>query len=116
MVVESFAIIMVILLMAFIYLRAGKKNYGLAVLPLALVPFANGSFIILTDCVVPIPGNLAIFYMIVAVLSLVVSCILYGLLSKNLLGKISRRVYLCLCGGFSVILTTIFLSHALLGL
>lgn len=115
MVVESFAIILVILLMAFIYLRSGKKNYGLAVLPLALVPFANGSFIVITDSVVPISGTLAICYMIVAVLALVVSCILYGLLSKNLIGKIAQRVYLCLCGGFTVILTTVFLSHALLG-
>lgn len=45
-------------------------------------------------------------------IALVFACVLFGMLAGNMGGKATRRVYMFLCGGFSVILS-IVLIHSI---
>ena len=85
--VECWVIIVLILAMAVIIMRRGTPRQGVSILPLALVPFG---------------------YLI----ALVFACVLFGMLAGNMGGKATRRVYMFLCGGFSVILS-IVLIHSI---
>lgn len=107
MIVESISIIMILLLIEFIFLRSKKPKYALIISPLLIVPFVN--FIL---NVIPDIANIQLkdgVNIIVSLLFLVVSTLGLGFFSNKISSKKSRTGYLILCGGFSTILTIIFI-------
>ena len=110
MLVESWAIIVIILALGFIYVRSGRTNYGFGVLPLTLVPFGylvsaplsryfNDLFQV----------NANYFRVIVVVTMLVVACVLMAVLANAIKSKVSRHIYIVICSGFTVILSCVFI-------
>ena len=105
MLLACWAIVIVICAMAMVFLRARKKEYALAVLPLMLVPLfhilsgilANqlGRFIALTreELRALVDINMALL-----------SCLLLGLASRGIGDKRNRNAFLLCCGGFTIIL------------
>lgn len=106
MVVECITTAAIILLIAFTFLRAGRTNYAVAVLPLALVPVVH----VIADWCAKyfaqlLGARVGLIILCVDLLGLVISCILYGVFVNTISSKGSRKTYLICCGAFSVIFT-----------
>lgn len=110
MVVECVTTAAIIILMAFIFLRAGRTNYSVATLPLATVPAFH---VIATWCAKYFASlldtRLGLVIICADLLALVISCILYGVFANTLSSKRSRKTYLICCGAFSLIFTFILI-------
>ncbi len=106
MVVECITTAAIILLIVFVFLRAGRGNYALAVLPLAIVPVVH---VIVIWCAryfaQLLSTRVGLVILWVDLLALVISCILYGVFVNAISSKGSRKTYLICCGGFSLIFT-----------
>lgn len=114
MIVECWAIIIIILAMCVIFMRANKANYALGTLPLVMVPFGrifSGPLARWLHRLWGLPAT-EVRVAIIAVM-LVLSCIFYGVLSGTIHAKRSRISYLCLCGGFSIILSIVMILNIL---
>ena len=112
--VECWVIIVLILAMAVIIMRRGTPRQGVSILPLALVPFGYliaGPISRWLDGFFPSISS-DLFRVSFTLIALVFACVLFGMLAGNMGGKATRRVYMFLCGGFSVILT-IVLIHSI---
>ena len=111
--VESIAIIAVIGIYAYMTARSGKRSLALAVLPLVIVPL----FHLLSQ---PVSSLLAAVAQrdniraVIDVIGLALTCLLLGIFSGWFSSKRLRKGYLFICGGFSCILTCVFI-HYLLG-
>lgn len=108
---ESYAIIAVILLMAYILSRREKSSgYSIGILPLIIVPAAHatGKTIVgaLSDMVSINPSTA---WIVIDLTALMLTCLLLGAISVNMKNRSLRVSYLVLCGGFSVILTSIYI-------
>jgi len=105
--VECWVIIVLILAMAVIIMRRGTPRQGVSILPLALVPFGYliaGPISRWLDGFFPSISS-DLFRVSFTLIALVFACVLFGMLAGNMGGKATRRVYMFLCGGFSVILS-----------
>lgn len=114
MFIECWVIIVLILAMAVIIIRRGTLRQGVAVLPLALVPFGYliaGPISRWLDGFFPSISS-DLFRMSLTLVALVCACVLFGVLAGKMGEKTTRRVYMILCGGFSVILS-IVLIHSI---
>ena len=113
MVVECWAILLIILVMSYMYSRAGRRNFGMAVLPLTFVPFAHlvGGPLsrVLVDCTSMRFPN--IVQISIDVAAMVVSCVIFGILSRSIQKKSSRMAYLLLCGGFTIVLAWVLIYN-----
>ena len=113
--VECLAIILVLLLMSYMISRAGKKEYGLALLPLVIVPLVH----ILSGLIGQVVANqismpLEVVQVCIDVIGLVISCVVFSVLCTNIKNSKIRRTYLLLCSSFTVILTFVFIYDLLL--
>ncbi|MDY4192170.1 MAG: hypothetical protein SOX72_08160 [Oscillospiraceae bacterium] len=115
MVVECWAIVIIIAVMAYIMARKGRAGAAVATLPLVLVPFCHIIAPFLAGTLDSWFQSLSynLFYAGVMTTGLVVSCVLYGMLAGNMGKKKSRRAYVLLCSGFSAILTLVLLNHTI---
>lgn len=111
MVVECWAIIAVISLVAFTFFRRRKMDFGIAVLPLLLVPLVHlvGGPLSVMLGGMGLPWDPRFIRTAIDVIGLMVACFLFGGLSRNIKGKKARRGYIMLCGSFTVILTLVLL-------
>ena len=112
--VECWVIIVLILAMAVIIMRRGTPRQGVSILPLALVPFGYliaGPISRWLDGFFPSISS-DLFRVSFTLIALVFACVLFCMLAGNMGGKATRRVYMFLCGGFSVILS-IVLIHSI---
>ncbi len=112
MIVECLVIVILILAMSVIMLRRSAPMHGVAVLPLALVPFGyilSGPAARWLDGIFP-TVSYDWFRIAVTLIALGLACLLFGLLAGNMGGKAARRAYLFLCGGFSVGLTIVLIN------
>ena len=112
--VECWVIIVLILAMAVIIMRRGTPRQGVSILPLALVPFG---YLIAGPISRWLEGFFPsirsdLFRVSFTLIALVFASVLFGMLAGNMGGKATRRVYMFLCGGFSVILS-IVLIHSI---
>ena len=106
MVVECVTTAAIILLIAFTFLRAGRTNYAVAALPLALVPAVHVLAGFCAKYFAQLLGaRTGIVILCADLLALVVSCILYGVFVNAISSKRSRKTYLICCGAFSLIFT-----------
>ena len=112
--VESFAIISIILAMAFIFLRAGKKVYAYGILPLVLVPLMQLCSPFLTDFFHSfLPAGRASIYICLIIITLIVACILTGFVGAKLHKKGARTLYMLICSAFTLVLAMVFVLHTL---
>lgn len=107
MLVESIAIVMILIFIVVIFLRAHRKDYAMASLPFLLVPLAHALIMILGEFFRF--ANTPLFRAGGDVLALAVSIAMTAIFSTQVKSRRSRYVYLCLCGVFSVALTLIFI-------
>lgn len=111
MVVECWVIIVLICVMAVIIIRRGTPAQGISILPLALVPFSYifaGPLSRWLDGFFP-SFSFGFFRVSFTLVGLVAACVLFGMLSGNMGGKVTRRVYMLLCAGFSVVLSIVLI-------
>ncbi|MDD3192602.1 MAG: hypothetical protein PHE47_01890 [Oscillospiraceae bacterium] len=109
MIVECWVIVILILAMTVIIIRRGTFSQGIAILPLALVPFGYviaGPISRWMDGIFPSISS-DLFRVSFTLIALVIACVLFGMLSGNMGGKAARRAYMFLCGGFSVVLSIV---------
>ena len=91
------------------FFRAGRKNWGLAVLPLGFVPFITGMVLFVSEKMLHYDYTF-ILPMILIVVSLMVSCIWVGMSSIILIKtKKMRAMYLTVSVGFIFTLSLILL-------
>lgn len=109
MIVESISIIVIFTAMSFIFVRAKKKDYAAATAPLIIVPFAQ----LLGNILNEIFGKVITvdIQSLIVIIGLAIGVVLIGVASSFLVGKKSRVVYILICGGFTTILTIVFLYN-----
>jgi len=109
MLVESVSIIAIFILMIYFFLRAGKKSYAVAASPLLLVP----SFQVLSNVANEfLNGKInANGQSIILIVGLAISVALIGTASNLLKGRNSKVIYIAICGGFTTVLSVIFLYN-----
>lgn len=116
MLVECVAIVLVILLMAFSFLRAKRKDYAFTTLPLLVLPLMHIFSMLLAK---PLHGMFSLDAggIIVAIdaTALVASCIILGAVSHRISSKKARSVYLTICGIFVVVLTWVLIANTIGG-
>ena len=115
MVVECWAILLIILVMSYMYSRAGRRNFGVAILPLTFVPFAHLiggplSRFLSDRTLLSYPNTIQIS---IDVLAVVVSCLIFGAFSRTVQKKSSRMAYLFLCAGFTVVLAWVLIFNTI---
>ena len=115
MLVECLAIVVVILLLSFVFLRSGRKDYALTTLPLMLLPTVH----VITSLLLASPLNGAFsldtggITVAIDATSLVVSCVLLGLFSHQITSKKARNFYLVISILFVVVLTWVLIANAI---
>lgn len=115
MIVECWAIILVITAMAGAFLKTGRRTYAVMSLPLLIVPFSyliSGPVSRLWMGIFPTRAA-AFPSLCVMTLGLMVACFLCGGLSRNIPSTKARRAYIVCCGIFQIVLTLV-LVHSLL--
>lgn len=110
MVAESFAVIIIVAAICFIYIRARRIPYVVAVIPLALVP---GVHLLVQALDRPISKILPLSQLEIAagadLLAALLACLCFGIFSTRFTDVINRRVYLITCTAFTVIYTVALL-------
>ena len=114
LVMESVSITVILLAVAFLFLRAKRALYAKSVLPLMIVPLAHSAGH-------PISYFLASFFpldriqvfLVVDILALIISCVLLGVFAGKFHNKTSRLVYLVSGCAFVLILSLVFIFHVL---
>lgn len=114
MLFACWAIVIVLVAMALVFLRSGKKEYALAVLPLAITPFVHIFSAVLAnalDVVFPLsPVDLRVVIDLTAAL---IACLLIGVSSRNIKGRRNRNLFSVVCSGFIIILTIVLVVNTL---
>ena len=114
MYVECLAIVVLILAMWLIFMRARKKASAFAILPLVVVPLTHIAGNLLAR---PISGalfgNAAQIHIFIDILGLVFAGILFGSISHRIKSRKGRTSYLCICGGFTLVLTFVLILNIL---
>ena len=131
MLFACWAIVIVLLAMVVVFMRAKKKDYALAVLPLTLVPFAH---IISGVAIVPLivlpfihilsnplahlldpllPLTLPELRIAVDMTAGLVSCLLIGLTARHIRERRTRNAFMICCSGFLIILTLVLVVNSL---
>ncbi len=114
MLAECWAIVLIVLIMSYVFLRMGKQAIALSVLPLVILPLghiiARRAGILLSQ-LLPIAAQEGRIFVDVVALVLGVSII--GAIAHKIKDVLFRRMYVFLCGGFSIILACIMISRIL---
>lgn len=114
MLFACWAIVIVLLAVAFVFLRSGRKNYAVAILPLLVTPFVHiFSGIIARILVHTIPLTSANIRMIIDITAGLVSCLLLGLASRNIEDRRTRLAFFWCCAGFVIILTWVLVINTM---
>lgn len=106
MTVACLAVIAILLAMSYIYVRAGRKNYALAILPLMLVPVVHaGAGVAYSLLSRFLTWDFNLFAIAADVVALVAACTIFGFLSAKIETKKARMVFLIMCDGFTALFT-----------
>ena len=113
MIGECWAIVALIFMLFVAFLRQGKREACLFILPLPVVPLAHiasGALAGFLSSLVPLP----VYFLraCLDIVGLVAACMAFGILSLPL-KKGTRAFYLAACGGFSLILCLVLLYDTL---
>lgn len=109
----SIATVIIVLVMAFIFLRYYRRAFALAILPLLTVPalyvistFVAGYFF--KDALL-----IAQIISCTLLLAVVVAGILFGLCTLMFTSKKAKTSYLILCGGFTLVFALVLLLNTI---
>ena len=111
-IVECFAILLIIGAMILIYMRAGKKEMAIAMLPIVFVPFMH---IVAWGINLAIKGNIMVqsnAYIVLDLVGLAVAAVTAGICSSKFKKKIAV-VYVSVVMLFSIALTAILIINNL---
>lgn len=109
MLVESLVIIAIILAMALIFMRVGRKAYAYGILPLLILPLVRIGLSHITAFLRTfLPYSAVSINTCVIFMALIITCIIIGLAGANFKGKGSRTLYFIICGLFTLVLSMIF--------
>lgn len=109
MLVESICIVLILAIMVFVFMRGGRKDYALAVVPLLIVPFVHMLSSLVQDVL-----KIALSTNVKAaadVVGLAIAMAMIGLISGKMETKKSRMAYLIISGGFTAVLTIMFVMN-----
>lgn len=108
------AIVIVLICMMVIFMRARKKEYALAVLPLAMVPFIHiFSGILARFFSGFLPFSIAELRVFIDLGVALVSCLLLGFTTRAVPEKMNRRLLMVFCSAFIIILTWVLIFDTL---
>lgn len=114
MLFACWSIVIVLAAMFFVFMRARKKEYAVAVLPLVITPLmhiCSGVLARWLDGILPLTWvELRIALDLIAAL---ISCLLIGFSSRSIPVRRSRNVFLVFCSGFIIILTLALIINVL---
>ena len=110
MLFACWAIVIVLVAMAVVFMRSGKREYAVGILPLILPPavhIVSGLLARVLDPLLPLNG--AQLRIIIDLLAGLLGCLLIGFSSRNIKGRRSRNAFLVACSGFTIILTLVLI-------
>lgn len=114
MLFACWSIVIVLAAMFFVFMRAHKKEYAVAVLPLVITPLmhiCSGVIARWLDGILPLTWvELRVALDLIAAL---ISCLLIGFSSRSIAVRRSRNVFLIFCSGFIIILTLALIINVL---
>lgn len=109
MLVESIAIVLIIVFIVFVFLRSNRKEYAAATAPLVILPFFHILAFLVDDLFsIVLSTNLKAG---VDIFGLVVSVSFIAMMSTKLKSKRSRTGYLLVCTTFTTALALIFIFN-----
>lgn len=112
MLFASWAIILVLLAMSFVFLRSGKKEYAAGILPLIITPFVNiFSGFLARPLYLLVPLSVTELRAIITLTAGLISCLLLGLAARHIEGLRTRHIYFWFCAAFVVILTLVLVIN-----
>lgn len=109
MLVESICIVLILAIMLFGFLRGGRKDYALAVSPLLIVPFIHILASLVQDVMkISLSTNVKAA---ADVVGLAIAMAMLGFISGKIKSKKSKIAYLVITGGFTAVLTVMFVLN-----
>lgn len=115
MLFACWSIVIVLGAMFFVFMRAGKKEYAVAILPLLIVPLMHivsgpvarwfSHFLPLTSVEIRVALDLT---------AGLISCLLIGVSSRRITASRSRTVFSFFCSGFIIILALVLVINVLM--
>mgnify|MGYP007130804812 CR=1 FL=1 len=114
MIFASWAILIVLAAIVIVFLRYGKKEYSVAVLPLLITPSVyifSGILARMISQLLPYPA--AELRALITIIAGLISCLLLGYSSRRLQGPRIRRAFFLCCAAFLIILTIVFVANIL---
>lgn len=114
MLFACWAIVIVLLAMVVVFMRAKKKDYALAVLPLTLVPFAHiisGVISRFLDSLIFL--SFTQIRVLIDLTAALFSCLLLGFSSRGIPEKRNRRLFTIFCAGFTILLIWVLVYNTL---
>lgn len=115
MIMECWAIIVLIFIMAGLIYRSRKNALAIMVLPLAIVPFSHlcsgpiAKMVVQLDAV----SNDLFVRICVHVVGLIITCVLVGGLARNIPSPKAQKAFIVTCAIFTFCITAV-LIHAIL--
>lgn len=115
MVVECFAIILVLLILSYMFMRSGKVATAVSVLPLTVVPIAYLVSKPMASVLARWLTQMTIseIRISIVIVGLIITGIILGSISVKISKKMLRRGYLWLCGSFTIIISVIMIVKIL---
>lgn len=104
MITESIVVLILILLIAAIYLRCNKRGMAAGVLPLAILPLCLLLGALFADSMPTSVASPRQWRLLLVMIGLLCSGTLFGIIGVHIRKKAARRLYLALCGGFTILL------------
>jgi len=116
MIVECCAIILIIVVMAVIVSREGRKSgWIVGILPLIIVPLGHIIGVFLDSHIANIFGLTAVTaHIAVDLAALVITCLIIGGISLQIKRRRKRYAYLVTCGLYSVLLTCVLIVRSII--
>lgn len=110
MLFACWAIVIVLVAMFLVFMRAHKKEYAVAIVPLIVLPFIH----ILSNLLDPLlPLTLPELRIAVDMTAGLVSCLLIGLTARHIRERRTRNAFMICCSGFLIILTLVLVVNSL---
>ena len=112
MLFACWSIVVVIVAMFIIFMRAHKKDYALAIMPLVIVPLMHIFSAILSKLLVDIfPLKDYEIRVLLDLTAALVTCLLLGLSSRQIAEKRTRNALFVCCSGFIIILSIVLIVN-----
>ena len=115
MLFACWAIVIVLISVFIVFMRKGKREYAVAVLPLVLVPLMHiFSGVLANALAIPLQLTASEIRVIFDITAGLVGCVLIGLFALNIKGKRTRIAFMISCSGFIIILTWVLIMNTLM--